>query len=209
MAQDYVEIVSQAFAVARGGQQKPIFNVWHFRRSLAVTTPSKSLIEISFQSVIMTPLLATVHVDYTQIANTVRFFDDALDAPISFPETGVGGVTVGDRMETFVAAVFNYKSNTRGKFARGSKHIAPLAESQSVGDVLTSGAITTLQALADAFKAGFVETGGNVWVPIVKSSKPPAQYALNPVTLRVYDVVGVTVNHTTGTMRRRKVKTVL
>lgn len=208
MAQDFIEIVSQAFAVARGGQQKPIFNVWHFRRSVAITTPSKSLIEISFQSVVMTPVLALLNVDYTQTANTVRFFDDALDAPISFAETGVGLVT-GDRMETFVASVFNYKSNTRGKFARGNKHLAPMSESQSTGDVWTSGAITLLQAVADAFKGGFTETGGNVWVPIVKSNKLPAQYTTNPVTLRTYDVVGVSVNHTAGTMRRRKVKTVV
>lgn len=207
MAQDYVEIVSQAFAVARGSNVKNIFNVWHYQRMVVGGIADKSVIEAAFQTSVMVPLLAAVNVDYTQIQNTVRFFDDALDAPIGFAETGVGAIT-GDRMETFVAAVFNYKSNTKGKFARGSKHIAPMSESDSSGDVWGSATITRLTAIANAYLAGFTDGLGNVWKPIVKSNKFPAQYKTNPVTLAVYPVVGVVVNHTAGTMRRRRVKTV-
>lgn len=208
MAHDYVEIVSQAYAVARGSNVKNIFNVWHYRRVSGGATPVKANIEARFQSNVMAAMLLLLNVDYTQTQNTVRFFDDALDAPIGFPETGVGAV-MGDRMETCIASVFSYKSTTKGKFARGNKHLAPMSESQSVGDVWNSGTITLIQDVASAYLAGFVDTDGNSWIPVVKSNKFPAQYKTNPTTVVTYDVVSVTVNHTAGTMRRRKVKTVV
>lgn len=208
MAQQYVEIVTQAYAVARGGSTKPIYNVWHFRRTAAVLAVSKAQIEAAFQASVGAALLAFLSVDYTQTNTTVRFFDDALDAPIAFPETGVGAIA-GERLETFVAAVFSYKSAVKGKFARGNKHLAPIAEADSNGDVLTSASQTRLQAVADAYKNGFTDAGGNVWIPIVKSNKAPAQYKTNPVVVVTYDVIGVSINKTTGTMKRRKVKTVV
>lgn len=208
MAQDYLEVVSQAFAVARGGAVKPIYNVWHFRRLANVAPPVKSQIDTAFQAAIMVPVLALLNVDYTQTANTVRFFDDALDAPNSFPQSGVGGGT-GMRMETFVTAVLNYKSATKGKFARGSKHLAPIGENQSNGDVLEAATVTLLTAVGTAYLAGFTDASGNVWKPVVKSGKPPAQYKTNQVTVVTYDVISFSVNKTTGIMKRRKVRTVV
>lgn len=207
MAIRYVEIVSQAFAVARGSDQKNIFNIWHWRTAADAVSVNKSNIQAAFQTAIMTPMLAFLNVDYTQTANTVRFFDDALDAPIPFVQTGVGLVT-GDRLETFIAAVVRLKSANKGKFARGNKHLGPVSESQSSGDVLTSGAITLLTAIATAVGAGFTDSDGNLWLPIVKSSHAPAQYMTNPVTVVSFDVIAAVVNHTLGSMRRRKVKTV-
>lgn len=207
MAQEYVEIVTQAYAVARGGSVKNIYNIYHFRRTNSVLPVSKANIESQFYTSIQTVVLAGLSVDYTETNVTVRFFDDATDAPVAFPETGVGAIA-GERLQDFVAAVIQLKSGFRGKSGRGSKHYSPIAEADTNGDVLDASGITQITAIGNAILAGFTDADGNVWVPVIKSSKPPAQYLVNPVTVNTHDVISVVLNKTLGTMKRRKVKTV-
>ena len=207
MAQEHAEIVVQATAVARGGATKNIFNVFHFRRTNDALPVTKAGIETAFQASVGAAMLAFLSIDYTQVSTTVRYFDDATDAPTPFAEVGVGAIA-GQRMETFVAAVVQLKSATKGRFARGSKHFAPISETSSIGDVLEAADQVRLTAIGTAILAGLTDASGNVWVPEIKSSKAPAQYLVNPVVLRVYDVISFKINKSTGTMRRRKIPSV-
>lgn len=207
---NYVEIVSQATAVARGGGVKNIFNVYHFRRTTTANPVVKANIQTAFQTSIMTPVLAAVNVDYTQSANTLRFFEDPTDAPVSTPQSGVGAIS-GDRLPDFSAVVIQLKTGARGKVGRGSKHYGPIAESDTTGDDLVAGSVTRFQTLGAAIVAGFTDSNGNVWVPGLKGAPrllSPAQYLVAPTTTVWTDIVSYLLNKSLGTMKRRKIKTV-
>lgn len=207
---NYIEVVQQAYAVARGGAVKNFFNIYHFRRTTTVNVLSKAHIESQFQTSIVTPTLAALDVDYTQTATTVRFFENATDPPIAFTETGVGGVA-GDRLPDFSAVVIQLKTAVRGKSGRGSKHFGPIAESSTTGDDLTAGAVTLFAAVGAAIIAGFTDSDGNIWVPGLKAApRPnfPAQYKVNPTTTVWTDITHYVLNKSLGTMRRRKIRTV-
>jgi len=207
MIKQYLEIVSYGYATAIGGSTKNIVNVYNFMRLSDPATPNKTHIESQFQTDIMTPVLAALSVSYTQMFNTVRFFDDALDAPASFTEAGVGAIT-GDRLPDFSAVTIQMKTGLRGKSYRGSKHYGPIAESDTLGDTLVAGAVTRFTNVYNAVVAGFTDSDGNTWYPVIKSSKPPAQYKINPCVVVANIVSSARLNKSLGTMRRRKIKTV-
>jgi hypothetical protein len=205
---EFVEIVVQATTVARGGTAKPIFNVFHYRRTNIVLPVTKAHIETAFQADVGALMLLFLSVDYVQTQTTIRFFDDALDAPIAFAETGVGAIA-GQRMDSFVAAVVRLQSTTKGRFARGSKHFGPIAESSSNGDTLEAADFGRLQAIGAGIVDGFSDADANFWQPVIKSGKAPAQYKTNPCMVRTYDAIAYVANKTPGTMKRRKVRTVV
>jgi hypothetical protein len=207
----FVEIVSQNYAVARGGGVKNFFNVYHFRRLTTVNVLNKTNIESQFNTVVMGPILAFLNVDFTQIQNTVRFFENPADAPLAVSRTGVGAIT-GDRLPDFNAAVIQLKSGSRGKNGRGSKHLGPVAESSTTGDDLTSGAVTLATAVGTAIVAGFTDSDGNGWIPGLKAAAReglPWHYIFPLPTVTGWtDVGSFVINKSLGTMKRRKIKTV-
>lgn len=207
MAQQYLECISYGYATAIGGSTKNIVNVYNFQRLATVNPVSKANIEAAFQTNIMVPVLAALSVSYTQTQNTVRFFDDALDAPTSFTETGVGGIS-GDRLPDYSAVTLQMKSTLRGRSYNGSKHFGPIAESDTLGDTLVAGAVTRFNAIGSALVSGFTDSDGNLWLPVIKSSRPPANYRTNPTLVLVQLVAGTRLNKSLGTMRRRKIRTV-
>jgi hypothetical protein len=164
-------------------------------------------IAAAFQTAIMTPVLAALSDLYTQDRNTVRFFDDALDPPISFTETGVGAIT-GEREADYVSVCVQLKTGVRGRQYRGSKKYGPIGELQVDGDLLVAGSVTLFEAVGEAIVAGFTDSDGNIWASVIKSSKPPAQYRDNPTYVIATQVTSYLLNKTTGTMRRRKARTV-
>lgn len=205
MAGDFVEIVCLATSAADPTATKPFANVYHFRRLAGPGSAIKSEINTAFQTDIVTPLLNALNEDYAQTFNVVRFFDDATDLAIQFTETGVGAIT-GARLPDYVTANVGLKTFVRSRSARGRKSLGPLSKSSTIGDELTSGAITLFGLYATALATGFTDASGNVWIPIVKSGKPPAQYIINPVVVVSYDVVLCTVNSLLGLLKRRKVR---
>lgn len=209
---NFVEIVSQAFAVARGGAQKNFFNVYHFRRTTTINVLTKAAIQTAFQTSIMTPVLAAMNVDYTQTQNSLRFFEDPSDPQTFTPQTGVGGVA-GDRLPDFNAAVVQLHSGVRGKTGRGSKHYGPIAESATTGDDITAGQLTLMTAIGTAIIAGFTDSNGNIWVPGMKAAAgdfKPWHYVLPLPTVTGWtDIVSFVCNKSLGTMRRRKIRTVV
>jgi hypothetical protein len=205
MAQQYVEIITYATLAASGGSTKASNNVWHFYRSAAVLGVVKSQIESAFQTAIMTPLLATLGTVYGQTGTSVRFFDDAMDAPIIFTETGVGGLGTA-RSPDFEAVTLRLRTGIRGKPFRGYKHFSGVVEASSLGDALTTGALTAFGAVCTALMAGFTDASGNIWLPGIKTNKSPAQYRTNPTNVIFSPLVSATVNPLLTTMRRRRAK---
>lgn len=199
------EIAAFGTAAAEGGGVKTFVNVYHFQRTSPSGTLVKANVEAGFNSSITPPTLAALSVDYTQTYNTCRMLDDALDLAITVPRTGVGART-GDRLPDFASACLRLYTATRGRFARGSKHVGPVAESDTLGDTLVSGALTRFRAIGTYIVSGFTDSDGNVWQSVVVSRLPPAQYKINPCTIRSYQVTSTLLNLTVGTMKRRKVK---
>lgn len=209
MDPQFCEVVMNAFAVARGGQAKPLANVFQFYRTSGILPRVKANVEAAFQSAIGDIVLAALNVDYTQTGTSIRWMDDATDAPVSFVEAGVGAIA-NDRAPDHVCATIQLKSGRRGWASRGSKHFGPIAEDDTLGDVLDAGAITRFQTLADAILAGFTDSDGNVWAPIIVSRAELSHpvFSTNPTYWIWAQVTNVVVNHSLGSMRRRKIKTV-
>lgn len=200
------EIAMLAVSASEGGGVKNFANVFHFQRTSPSGTLNKTNVEAAFNTAITPSILAALNLDYTQTMDTIRMIDDAMDPVVAVTRSGVGGRS-GGRLPDFAAATIRMNSATRGRFARGSKHFGPLAISDTAGDVeLSPGAITRFTAIGTAILAGFTDSDGNVWLPVILSRKPPAQYRVNPVTLVTYQCTATILNKTVGTMRRRKVK---
>lgn len=199
------EIASFGTAAAEGGGVKTFVNVYHVQRTSPSGTLNKVNVEAGFNTAITPSVLAALSIDYTQTYNTIRMLDDALDLASTVIRSGVGART-GDRLPDFAAACLRQYTATRGRFARGSKHFGPVAELDTLGDTLVSGALTRFRAIGTAIVAGFTDSDGNVWQSVVVSRLPPAQYRVNPTTIRSYQITGTLLNLTVGTMKRRKVR---
>lgn len=205
MAGNYAEITMLATSAADPTSTKAIANVYHFRRLAGPGSAIKAQLNAAFQTAIGDVLLNALNEDYGQTFNVVRFFDDALDLPEQFTQTGVGQIS-GQRLPDFVTASIGLKSAVRSRSGRGRKSLGPISESSTTGDELSAGAITLFGLYATALATGFTDASGNVWIPVIKSGKPPAQYVVNPVVVVSYDVVSVVVNSILGVLKRRKVR---
>jgi len=198
----YAQVSMLATVVARGGEIKKVANVYNFKRDNEVLPRVKSEVDTAFQTNIATPVLAALDVDYTQVSNTVRWLDDALDMLQDFPHANVGGQT-GQRYDNFTAAFILLKTTSRK--TRGSKHYSPLAETTVNGDEIVSGDLPLFQAIADAILAGFTDASGNVWKSTIVNTKN-AIFGVNPTLFGDSVVTSALVRKTVGTMKRRKVR---
>jgi hypothetical protein len=204
-----VETSVIAQVAAGGSNSKPFAFVFHWRRTATVLAVSKAQVDTAFQSSVVVPLALALNLTWTQSNNTVRWVNDALDAPIQFSHAAVGAVT-GDRMATIDAAFLLMRTGIRGKSYRGSKHFGPMSESDSTSgtdDIWNAGCLTRLGAVAAAILAGFTDAAGNIWVPSVLSRRL-SQLVSNPTTVVANDVVQIAVNKRIGSMRHRHVKSV-
>jgi len=205
MALDNVEIAMLGVIAADPSYSKNVANVYQFRRTLTGPAPSKSEINTAFQASIGAAVIAALNVDYAQSFNSIRFFDDALDPIVSFTQAGVGAIA-GERAPDYVTATVRLKGNVRSRSGLGRKSYSPIAETDTTGDNLATAAKTRFDTVAAAILAGFTDASGNVWIPIIKSTIPPAQYTVNPVNLVIYDIVSTSANINLGILKRRKVK---
>jgi len=206
----HAEIVSAGTIAAAGGTAKSVVNVYQFRRTSVVNVVVKAHIEAAFQTAIMVPVTDALNARFTQTGNSVRFLNDATDAPETVARAVVGAIA-GESLPTFETAVLQMKTTYRGKSGRGNKHYAPIAESAANGDTLTAGSLVLFNLVKTAILAGFTDSDGNVWKTCIvsKGAIPPlSQLTANPTTVFANDVSSAIMNKTTGTMRRRKVKTV-
>lgn len=209
----HVEIQTQLTITAGGSNAKRFDNVYNFKRTSNVLAVSKTQIESAFQAAIMVPVMAALSTRAAQVYNYVRFIDDATDAPQAISRAVTGSIS-GDSLTGRDAVSIELKTDYRGRSGRGSKHYGPLGESQVVGDVLESSAVTLFNTIAAAILAGFTDAAGNVWVPevLIRNPVDPAlprsQLRTNPTTVLANQVTSVILNKTVGTMNRRRVQRV-
>lgn len=203
------EVIVNGIVTAGGSNTRAAAQVYHYRRTSVVPPLSKSALATIFISTMIPLIRACLSTRYTGTNITVRWLNDALDAPFPTPSVGAGLVT-GDSMPTTQAAFLLFNTGLRGKSYRGSKHIFPLAESATTtgtDDIFNAGALTYLGALAAGALGTLTDAGGNIWTPCVLSRKLSV-LKTNPTTVLTNDVTAVLVNKRVGIMRHRKVKTV-
>jgi len=180
--------------------------VFHFRRLAVAVDPTKTAINTAFQTAISAPIAAALNVDWQATTNTVRYVQDAVDAPTEFTNADVGAIT-GDRLQSFATAYLLMRSAVRGQSYRGSKHLGPFSETDvthATGcDIFNAAAVTRLETICTAIQDGFTDATVNVWVPCILSRKL-SELTENPTTVITNDVIQVLPNQRVGTESRRK-----
>lgn len=201
-----VEIAHVGTVAAGGGATRNFANVYHFRRTSIGGAYDNVVIANEFIAAMVPTICAALSADYTTIAVTARCLDDALD-PGGTVTDATAGAIAGQRLPDYVAAVLIFRTALRGRNYRGRKHYGPIVEADTTGDVLTAGAITRMGNISTALSGGMTDANANTWVQCVVS-KTLSQLATNPTNVVYANVNQTLVNHTVGTLRRRKVPTV-
>lgn len=202
----HIEIQANGLVSAAGSNAKKSVSVFNFRRTATANPVSKANIESAFQTAIMIPITNALNVRYAQTFNTVRFIDDALDAP-SQVTRAVAGAIAGDSLSTICMAFLLFRTGLRGKSYRGAKKLFPFSESDTTGataDLWNAGALGRLAAINTAILAGFTDANGNVWVPEIVSRKL-STLTSNPTTIVANDITSALVNKRIGRMTKREV----
>jgi len=201
----FIEVATKGI-IASGGSTTPVtVNVFHFYRTTNTNPVSKAHIDTAYQAGIVVPLAAALNNRWTQQNNTVRYIDDALDAPVLFSHAVVGGVA-GDGMAAMDAVFILQQTGLRGKSYRGGKHFGPLSEADTTGpdeDILNAAAITRFGAVVTAMQAGFTDSDGNIWVAVVLSTKQSV-LRTNPTTVVANQVTVTSLNKRVGRLKRRE-----
>lgn len=205
----FAEVKMFGLASAQGSTDHPFTYTFNFFRANLSLPITKQPIEIAFQAAIAVPVMLALNNTAVQTFNTIRFPDDALDAPVQFTRAIAGAVT-GDAMTKTNSAFVLMRSGLRGRSYRGSKHFFPLSESDTTAaaaDVLNAAAITRFTAVTAAMVTAWSDTNGNSWTPCVISKKL-SQLTVNPTTIVDAVVNQVLLNSRIGTMVKRKVRSV-
>jgi hypothetical protein len=206
---NYVEIHVKGLVASGGSSSKFSDFVFHFRRTANVLPVTKLAVDTAFQAAIVVPIGALLNVRWTQQGNTIRWIDDALDAPVQINHA-VAGAIAGDSMSTVLSSYMIMRTALRGRSYRGSKHLFPLSETDTTigtDDLLNAAALVRYGTLATALATGFTDAAGNVWVSSVLS-RTLSQLRTNPTTVVANDVITVSTNKRIGRMRRRHVASV-
>lgn len=200
----HAEIVMRGVAAAGGSDAKNINLVFHFRRVAVVIAPTKAALEGTFNGAIAAPILAALNARYTQTFTDTRWVNDAQDPYTSVVRAGVGAIA-GDSLSTDQSAYLLHRTALRGRSFRGSKHLAPMSESDVGDDIWNAGCLARLATVNTALLTPLVDGTGNTWLYTIISRKI-SQTVVNPTTLFWVDVNQALVNKRIGTMLRRKVK---
>lgn len=200
----HAEIVMRGTAAAGGSDAKNINLVFHFRRIAVVIAPTKAALEGAFNGAIAAPILAALNARYTQTLTDTRWVNDAQDPYTSVIRAGVGAIA-GDSLSTDQSAYLLHRTALRGRSFRGSKHLAPMSESDVGDDIWNAGALGRLATVNTALLTPIVDATGNTWLYTI-ISRLLSQVVINPTTLFWVDVNQALVNKRIGTMLRRKVK---
>jgi len=202
------EVVMSGTLAAGGSNAVNVASVFHYRLAVVTAPPTKAALETVFNGAagIVAPFLAAANSRYTQSGNSVRWINDALDAPVSTARAGVGAIAT-DGMPTIDSVAMLFRTGMRGKSFRGSKHFPGVNESDTTDDILVGAGLVLWQALQAACAANLTDALANVWTPSVLSRKL-STLATNPTTVVANDVTQVLLNLNVGTMRRRRVSTV-
>lgn len=200
------EVVTLATQAAGGSSITPSINVFHFKRQTTINVLSKVALKNIFVANIITPLLAAINIRYTLSNITIRWIDDATDAPAYFANAAVGAIGA-DSLPSDDAVFFYYKTGLRGRNFRGGKHFSPASEADTTQDILTGAGLGRWQTLQTALAASLTDANGNIWNPCV-FSRDLSEIDINPTRVEANIVTQVLLDLNIGTMRRRRSVTV-
>lgn len=205
----HVEVFAKMIATSGGSNNRNLSPVFVYRRTSTVNPVTKAAFESVFQSTVCIPLLAALNNRVTQVANDVRWVNDALDAPVPVARAVVGGVA-GDSMAMQAAVYVLFRTGLRGKSYRGSKHFGVISEADTTApdsDILNAAALARFATLVTALGTPLVDANGNTWVPSILS-RIQSKLVKNPTDVKANDVSLVLLNKRIGRMSRREVKSV-
>ena len=205
-----VEAVTNGNCAAAGSNNRKVAIISHWRR--VVTTPvfSKSQFDTAYQAAIVVPIGAALNARFTQTNNAVRVVNNWLDQPTKFGHAVVGAIA-GDSMPTYASAYIMLNTGLRYGFNRGSKKLFPMSESDTTAgtdDFYNAACVARLVTIANAFVAGFTDAGGSIWVPVVLSTTY-STLTEDPAKIYMANVIGATVSARAGSMRHRKVQSLI
>jgi len=200
----HVEVHSQGLITAGGSSSKVTLQIYHFRRTSVVNVPSKTVFDTAYQAAIAVPVAAALNNRWAQQFNTIRWLDDAQDAPVQVPHVVVGGVA-GDSDVMMNSAFVLFRTGIRGKSFKGGKHYGPLSEADTTApntDVLNAAAVARFATLQASLIAGFADANGNTWrLEVV--TRTLSQLTVNPTTVTAFDVTQIMLNQRIGRMSTR------
>lgn len=205
----HIECSFNGIVSGAGSNSRAMKAVMAFRRTNTVNPLNKANIDAAFQAAICVPMAAALNARFLQVNNSVRFLNDALDAPIFFSHA-LPGLVAGDSMATTLSAYIIMRTGLRGKSFRGSKKLFPLSEADTTAlgdDIMNAAAIARFAAVANALLVGFTDANLNVWVPCVVS-RLLSVLRTNPTAVVANDIIQTQLNKRIGSMRHRKVKSV-
>lgn len=205
-AKHVAEITVKGIAAAGGSNAKPTYNVFHFRRTTTASALSKANIATAWEASIGAAMEGALNIDYSATEITIRMIDDGDDMPSS-QVVALAGTAAGERLPIHACVTMHLYTALRGQNYRGRKHFSPASEGDTTDDILVGAGLTAWQALRDAILAGFTDSDGNVWVPVVVSASL-SQLSVNPTTVIRNDVTSVVLNKNVGSINRRKAATV-
>lgn len=200
------ELVYKGTVASAGSSAKTMQAVFHYRRQATVVTPTKAALAAAWIAANRANLLAVLSLRFTSVGLTVRWINDALDAPVLTSDTHAGTVT-GDSLPLTCSAFLLFQTGLRGRSFRGSKHLYPMAESQTTvltDDIWNAATLTLLGALAASLLGNITDSTGNIWTPSIVSKKL-SQLKSNPTTVVANDVTTIAVGKRVGMMRHRRV----
>jgi len=201
----FCEVVYNGHMVMSNGLSKPIVQIWHLRRLTADGTAAvMSDILIAFKDFIDTVLSAALSDTYVADSVTGRFMDDPTTGATVVGNDLVGAIS-GDRATGFNAVTIRLASAGRGRNYRGSKHFAPIAESDTLKDALNTTPLTRWQAVASAINdlVSVADGQGNIW-GLVILSRNLSDLTANPSVFSGADFTAATTNARIGRMIRRQ-----
>jgi len=203
------QVIVYGDIAASGSSTKNTVTVFNYRRLAVAIAPNKTNLDTAFQAAIGVPMIAALNARWTQRRNTVRWVNDAEDAPVEFTHVNVGGVA-GDAMTSNETVYLRYRTALKGRSNRGANYFGPLSEADTTAgasDVLNAAAVARFTALVTALGTDLVAADGNIWRLCVYSrllSTP----LVNPTNIVYNDVTAIGLNTRIGDMKRRKVSSV-
>jgi hypothetical protein len=203
------EIVLRGNIAAGGSSPVKTNFIFHYRR-LATANPSNlGNLYFQFNAGPMAAIVAALNARWTSSSVGLRWVNDAtfqfFDVIVATP-----GAIAGDSLASDQAAYLLFRTGLRGRSNRGSKHLGPMSETDVTtpnDDIWNAGCLTRLAAINTALMAPLATAEGNNYVLTTLSRKNSILNA-NPTTVVTADVVAALVNKRTGSMVRRKTKSI-
>lgn len=183
--------------------------IFHYRRTATAVDPDKTALKVIFKSSVLSVIILALNQRWNASLIDIRWVNDATDPYLSISDTSQGAIA-GDSLQSDDSAYLLHRTSLRGRKYRGSKHLAPLSESDVTTpdeDIWNAACLTRLAAINTALLTTLTDTTGNSWKYTILS-RTDSQIKVNPTTVVVNDVTSALVNKRIGRMKRRYVKSV-